>query len=71
MSRWAPPELHPDPPAPTIQPATDAELDSIADIYADYMVSHGHSIGRPERMMIRRMAAIQDAWRVAFGRVLG
>ncbi len=52
------------------QPATDAQLDAIAADYAAAMLARGFVIGPPERDAIRRMAAIQDVWRVAFARVI-
>ena len=52
------------------QPCTDAQLDAVALEYAETMRSRGFAIGKPEEVAIRRAAAIQDAWRVAFARVL-
>ena len=53
------------------QPCTDAQLDAVAADYAETMRARGVSIGKPEEVAIRRAAAIQDTWRVAFARVLG
>ncbi len=53
-----------------IQLATDAQLDAIAADYAATMRARGFVIGVPEETAIRRSAAIQDAWRVAFARGL-
>ncbi len=52
------------------QPCTEAQLEAVADEYAAYMRARGFVIGRPEEIAIRRAAAIQDAWRCAFARVL-
>jgi hypothetical protein len=52
------------------QPCTDAQLDALVDVYAAYMRARGVTIGKPELTAIRRAAAIQDAWRVAFAQVL-
>src|SRR5271154_183223 len=54
-----------------VQPCTDAELDAVAIDYAATMRARGFTIGLPEEAAIRRAATIQDAWRVAFKRVLG
>jgi hypothetical protein len=75
---WTPPvftrEADRTPPDPErregVQPCTDIQLDAIADDYAAYMRARGFVIGRPEEVAIRRAAMIQDAWRVAFARVL-
>jgi hypothetical protein len=53
------------------QPCTNAQLDAVAADYAETMRARGIAIGKPEEAAIRRAAAIQDAWRVAFKRVLG
>jgi hypothetical protein len=53
------------------QPATDDQLDAVAEGYAEIMRARGHAIGGPEIVAIRRMATIQDAWRVAFAKVFG
>jgi hypothetical protein len=54
-----------------VQPCTDAQLDAVAADYAETMRARGVVIGKPEEVAIRRAAAIQDVWRVAFKRVLG
>lgn len=54
-----------------VQPASDAQLDEIARDYVDTMRARGFTIGKPDEVVCRRAAAIQDAWRVAFKRVLG
>jgi hypothetical protein len=53
-----------------LQPCTDAQLDAVAADYAETMRCRGFAIGVPEETAIRRAATIQDAWRVAFARVL-
>lgn len=53
-----------------VQPCTDAQLDAIVADYAETMRARGFVIGKPEEVAIRRAAAIQDTWRVAFKRVL-
>jgi hypothetical protein len=53
-----------------VQPCTDAQLDAVAADYAETMRCRGFAIGIPEEVAIRRAATIQDAWRVAFARVL-
>jgi hypothetical protein len=67
---WHPPVLDPERRV-LAESATDAQLDQIADEYAEIMLARGFKIGKPERDAILRMAAIHDAWRVAFKRVLG
>ena len=52
-------------------PATAEQLYTVAAEYAALMRERGITIGTPEEQAILRMAAIQDVWRVAFGRVLG
>jgi hypothetical protein len=64
---WRPPELKMDP-MPRF--ATDAELDAVAAVYAEEMTSRGFHVGVIERETVRRMAGIQDVWRVAFARTL-
>lgn len=51
--------------------ATDVQLDAIAQDYAETMRARGFLIGKPEEAAIRRSAAIQDAWRGAFKRIMG
>jgi hypothetical protein len=53
------------------QPCTDAELDAVAADYAETMRARGFTIGSADEVAIRRAAAIQDTWRLAFKRVLG
>jgi len=53
-----------------VQPCTPEQLEAVAENYAAYMRGRGVIIGKPEETAIRRAAAIQDAWRVAFARVL-
>lgn len=71
---WIPPGLMPGPwrPDPAQQrrstPLSDAQLDEVAAAYCEMMEAKGHPC---DLVMVRRMALIQDAWRVAFGRVLG
>lgn len=54
-----------------VQPATLEQLDAIAADYVETMRARGFVMGKPEEVACRRAAAIQDAWRVAFARVLG
>lgn len=54
-----------------VQNASDTQLDAIAADYAETMRARGFVIGAPEEQAIRRAAAIQDAWRAAFARVMG
>lgn len=67
--RWTPPALEPDP--PRVEYCTPAQLDVAAKWYADEMAERGFTIGTLERETIRRAAAIQDVWRVAFAQALG
>ena len=50
--------------------ATDAQLDAIAAEYEAVMTERGIAIGPAERTAIRRAAAIHDAWRVAFAKIV-
>jgi hypothetical protein len=50
---------------------TNEQLRRVAGQYVALMRARGITIGTPEEQAILRMAAIQDVWRVAFGRVLG
>ncbi len=52
------------------QPLTEAQLEAVAAEYQAFMEARGHSIGPAEYSMIVRAARIQDAWRVAFAKVL-
>lgn len=54
-----------------VQHCTEAQLDAVVADYAETMRARGISIGKPEEAAIKRAAAIQDAWRVAFKRALG
>lgn len=54
-----------------VQALTDAQLNAVVDDYVMTMQARGFVIGKPEEVAIRRAAAIQDAWRVAFKRVTG
>lgn len=49
---------------------TPEQLQAVADAYAQAMIEIGVTIGAPERAAILRAARIQDAWRVAFKKVL-
>lgn len=53
-----------------IDSCTPEQLQDVADWYAQTMIKLGHMIGPPERELILRAARIQDAWRVAFKKVL-
>jgi hypothetical protein len=53
-----------------VQPCTLEQLDAVAADYIETMRARGFMIGKPEEVACRRAAAIQDAWRVAFARVL-
>ena len=53
----------------SLAPATDAQLDALAASYAATMRARGVTIDKSAEAMIRRAAAVQDAWRVAFGKV--
>src|ERR1700676_1262744 len=71
--RWTPPTIVPDAPPErrhVLQNATDAQLDAIAADYVETMRARGFVMGKPEETACRRAAAIQDAWRCAFERVL-
>lgn len=50
--------------------ATPEQLDAITADYVDTMRKAGHVIPEANVAVIRRAAAIQDAWRCAFARVL-
>jgi hypothetical protein len=52
------------------QPLTEAQLEAVAAEYQAFMEARGHSIGPGEYATIVRAARIQDAWRVAFAKVL-
>lgn len=49
---------------------TPEQLQAAADAYAQAMIEIGVPIGPQERELILRSARIQDAWRVAFKKVL-
>lgn len=49
---------------------TPEQLQAVADAYVQTMIEIGVEIGDRERGLILRAARIQDAWRVAFKRVL-
>lgn len=51
--------------------ATPDQLDNIAREYADIMRAFGFDVPEENIPVLRRAAAIQDAWRCAFARVLG
>ncbi len=53
------------------QPATEAQLDAIAADYAATMRARGFDVPEGNMPVLRRAAAVQDAWRCAFARVLG
>ena len=57
-------------PAEALRAATRDQLDAIAREYADLMRALGHEVPEANIPVLRRAAAIQDAWRVAFARVL-
>lgn len=54
-----------------VQPATKAQLEAIAAEYAARMRALGFDVPEGNMPVLRRAAAIQDAWRIAFKRVLG
>lgn len=54
---------------PASQYCTDVELDVASAFYAETMRLKGFTIGAVEMAAIKRAAAIQDAWRVAFAKV--
>ena len=54
-----------------VQHCTFEQLQAVADDYVATMEGRGFTMGQPERKACLRAAAIQDAWRVAFKRVLG
>ena len=53
------------------QPATDDELAAAANQYRSYMEATGVTFPPEAQAMLVRAARIQDAWRLAFKRVLG
>ena len=66
---WVPPFVAPERrEAP--QPATGEQLDAIAADYATTMRALGFDVPDANLPVLRRAAAIQDAWRLAFARVL-
>lgn len=54
-----------------IQPASEAQLMAVAMDYVHTMRNRGVEIDASGEAMVLRSAAIQDAWRCAFARVLG
>jgi hypothetical protein len=53
------------------QPASAEELERIANEYQIYMEGTGVTFPPEAKQMLIRAARIQDAWRLAFKRVLG
>lgn len=65
---------HPAPPerrSTGVQPATEAQLDAVAADYAATMRARGFDVPEGNMPVLRRAAAVQDAWRCAFARVVG
>ena len=52
------------------QPASDEQLERIAEEYADTMRAMGFDVPAGNAEVLKRAARIQDAWRLAFARVL-
>ena len=53
------------------QPCNDAQLTLVAEHYAHTMRSLGFDVPEGNMPVLKRAAAIQDAWRLAFASVLG
>lgn len=60
----------PEPRRETAQPLNDAQITAVAEHYAETMRALGFDVPDNNMPILKRAAAIQDAWRVAFARVL-